>query len=153
MLDVERVWARVSQRPDFRGKSLSQYVFQVISEAWQLTTGAASGETAITFSAGAVILGITANANINGVAGTQTGRPGLDMFDVGLQISVDGQRAIIAGDRVIGSGLFGPYGDLFPAKELVIPLQGSLLYTIGNRTTSTIDVSLAHHCLVPVATS
>ena len=42
-------------------------------------------------------------------------------------------------------------GDQFPGKEIIIPVNGALLYTVENLTTTTITVSFSHHSLTPAA--
>jgi hypothetical protein len=150
MLNVDRVWSRVSQLDGFKGKKLSQFVIQVIDLNFQILTGATSPQTPVNIPAGAVILGVIAAARLDAVAGTQTSSPGLDMFRVAIDYQATARSIVGPGaNRGLGSAVFGPYGDQFPGKELVIPVQGSLLYTVENMTTSTIDVTFAHHCLVP----
>lgn len=151
MLDLERVWARVSQREEFRGRKLADYGIQVIETNFTLTTGQVSAATPVQFSGGAVILGVMAGARPSAVAATQTYAPGLDLFSLQLEYQGPGQRAIISGGAAMASSVFGQYGDQFPKKEIVLPVNSTLLYTLTNLTTSTILVTLSHHCLVPAA--
>jgi hypothetical protein len=152
MLNVDRVWSRVSQLPGFKGRKLNEFVIQVINLNFTLLTAAISPQTPVNLPAGAIILGVGAAARLDAVAGTQTSSPGLDMFRVAIDYQATARSIVGPGaNRGLGSAVFGQYGDLFPAKELVIPVQGSLLYTVENMTTSTIDVTFSHHCLVPGA--
>lgn len=150
MLNVDRVWSRVSQLPSFKGRKLSEFVIQVINLNFSLTSLQLSAQTPISLPAGMVLLGVTAAARLNGVAATQQQSPGLDMFSVAIDYQAT-SRSIVGQTRSLGSAVFGPYADQFPGKELVVPIQGSLLYTTENMTTSTINISFAHHGLVPGA--
>jgi len=150
MLNVDRVWSRVSQLPGFRGRKLSEFVLQVINLNFTIASQVTAPQTPVNLPAGMIILGVIAAARLDAVAGTQTSSPGLDMFRVAIDYQAT-SRSIVGTTRGLGSAVFGPFGDQFPAKELVVPVQGSLLYTVENMTTSTIDVSFEHHGLVPGA--
>jgi hypothetical protein len=150
MPNIDRVWARASQRPEYRGKSLSQYTTQVIVQAFTLTGTQVSGQTAVLFPAGAIIGRVIAAFQPSGQAATQTYRPSLDIFDVAIDYQAT-NRSIVGITRGVGSSVFGPFGDEFPIKELYIPINGSLLYTVSNLTSSSIYGTFAHHCLVPSA--
>lgn len=151
MLNVDRVWSRVSQLPGFRGRKLADFVIQAINLNFQLTTQQTSPQTPVNLPAGMVILGITAGARKDAVASTIVMCPGLDMFRVAIDYQATARSIVGPTTRGLGSSVFGQYGDQFPAKELVIPIQGSLLYTVENMTTDTIDVTFTHHGLVPGA--
>lgn len=152
MLNVDRVWSRVSQLPGFKGRKLSEFTLQVIDLNFTLNSAAISPQTPVNLPAGMVLLGVIAAARLDAVAGTQTSSPGLDMFRVAIDYQATARSIVGPGtNRGLGSAVFGPFGDQFPGKELVVPVQGSLLYTVENMTTSTIDVTFAHHGLVPGA--
>lgn len=148
MLNVDRVWSRVSQLPQYKGAKLSDFVLQKIVQNFTLTTAQLSAQTPVNMPAGMIILGIMAAARLSAVAGTQTSSPGLDMFSVAITYQAT-DRSIVGTARGVGSSVFGAFGDQFPEKELIIPIQGSLLYTVENMTTSTINVSFTHAGLVP----
>lgn len=150
MLNIDRVWARCSQLNQFRGKKMSDYVLQKIVQNFTLTTGQVSAQTAVQFPAGMILVGINAAAGVSTQLGTTLQTPGLDMFACSIDYQAT-NRNIVGTSRARGSAVFGQFGDQFPEKELVIPLQGSLLYTVENLTTSTIIVSFAHAGLVPGA--
>lgn len=151
MLNVDRVWSRVSQLPGFKNRKLSDFVIQVIDLNFTLTTGATSPQTPVNLPAGMVIIGVIAGARVDAQLGTTQQSPGLDMFSVAIDYQATARSIVGPGgsNLGLGSAVFGPFGDQFPGKELVIPVQGSLLYTVKNQTTSTIDVTFAHHGLVP----
>lgn len=150
MLNVDRVWSRVSQLGGFRGKKLSDFVLQTINLNFSLTTGALSAQTPVNLPAGMVLIGVIGAARMDAQAATVQTSPGLDMFRVAIDYQATARSIVGPGaNRGLGSAVFGPYGDQFPGKELVIPVQGALLYTVENMTTSTIDVTFAHHGLVP----
>jgi hypothetical protein len=151
MLNVDRVWSRVSQLPGFQGKKLSQFILQTINLNFTLTTQQLGAQTPVVLPAGAVVLGVVAAARLSAVAASQAQSPGLDMFRVAIDYQATSRSIVGPGIRGLGSAVFGPYGDQFPGKELVIPVQGALLYTPENATTSTIEITFAHHCLVPGA--
>lgn len=150
MLNLDRVWARATQRPEYRGKSLTSYTTQAIVQAFTLTSTQTSGQTPVLFPAGAVILGIIAAFQPSAIAATTVYRPGMDLFDVAIDYQAT-NRSIVGTTRGVGSSVFGPYGDQFPTKEIYIPINGSLLYTVANLTTTTIYGTFTHHCLVPAA--
>lgn len=150
MLNVDRVWSRVSQLPGFRGRKLTEFIIQVIDLNFALTSAQTSAQTPVNLPAGMILLGVMAAARVNNQAGTTVQSAGLDMFRVAIDYQAT-NRSVVGTSRGLGSAVFGAYGDQFPAKELVVPVQGSLLYTVENMTTSTIDVTFAHHGLVPAA--
>lgn len=150
MMNVDRVWARASQRPEYRGKSLTQYTTQVITAQFTLTSTQVSGQTPVLFPAGAIIGQVDANAVPTSQTGLVIPFPGLNMFAFSLDYQAT-NRSIVGTARTIASTVFGVMGDQFPIKELYIPINGSLLYTVENLTSSTIFVTFSHHCLVPSA--
>jgi hypothetical protein len=150
MLDIDRLWQRVAQYDQFRGRRLAEYIYQAFVLNFTLTTGQTSPETPIRFPGGAIIGQVAAAACLSGVAGTQTGRNGLDMFS--LALATETGRQIIGTARGIASCVFGTGAqNEVPLKELIVPVNGSLQYTVENLTTSTILVSITHHALVPSA--
>jgi hypothetical protein len=151
MLNVDRVWSRVSQLPGFKGKRLADFILQVINLNFTLTTQQVSAQTPVNLPAGMVLLGVIGAARLSAVAATQTSSPGLDLFRVAIDYQATSRSIVGPGTRGLGSAVFGPFGDQFPGKELVVPIQGSLLYTVENATTSTIEVTFAHAGLVPSA--
>lgn len=150
MLNVDRVWQRVSQLDGYKQLKLSGFILQAIVQNFTLTTGQTSAQTPVNFPAGMIILAVMAAANVALQAGTTPIMPGLDMFEVQIAYQAT-DRSIVGASRGMGSAVFGPLGDLFPQKELIIPVQGALLYTVKNLTTSTINVSFVHQGLVPAA--
>lgn len=149
MLNVDRVWARVSQRPEMRGQKLSAWGYQgVVLQYNGLTTGQEIDNQKANFPSGAIILGITMSASPESQAATQTNRPGLDMFAFNLQFQQN--RTLVGQAKSIASAVLGQLGDQFPASEIIIPTNGFLLYGFLNLTTTTLDLAVTHHCLVPV---
>lgn len=156
MLNVNEVWARVSQLPAYQGRKLADFVIQAWDINQQLTTSAGAGgivdNQPVTFAAGAIIVGVGVAARPNGQAATQTYPPGGDLFKISIA-DQQSNRSIIGRTKAIASSVFGVFNDLFPAKELIIPTNGSLIYGFENMTTSTIDITITHHLLVPAAIS
>jgi hypothetical protein len=150
MLNIDRVWSRVSQLPNYRGKKITDFILNQINYATQLTTGQASPNNVVTFPAGAIVVGVRAGACLDAAVATQTTRDGLDLFKLSIADQQTG-RAISGTLQAMASAIFGRFNDQFPAKELIIPAQGGLLYSLTNLTTSTIDVFISHDCLVPNA--
>jgi hypothetical protein len=150
MLNIDRVWSRVAQRSDFQGMKASQYRLQVIVQSFTLTSAQISNQTPVNFPAGMIIVGIEASSQVEAQTGLVAQQRSLDMFRFSLDYQAT-NSSLIGTARAIGSAVFGQYGDSFPAKEIVIPINGSLLYTVENLTTSTLDVTFAHHGLVPSA--
>lgn len=151
MIDIEKAWARVSQTVA-AGRKFSDFIYQGLVKSFALTSLLASNNQTVNFPAGAIIVGIGAAAQPSGIAATTAYRPGLDLFSVALDYQ-SGGRAIVGTDQAIGSSVFGPNGDQFPAKEILVGVQGTLIYSITNLTTTAITVTFTHHCLIPVATS
>ncbi len=146
MLNVDRVWARNAHR--YPGKKLSDFRFIVIGQNWTLASGVLSGLTRVDFAAGSMILGITASATITGSAQTVVMRDWRQAFTA--QIDYPNSEALTTGNRLLAGALFGDAaGCDMPAKEIFIEVNGSLSYTVENQTTSTLVITVAHHCLVP----
>ncbi len=149
MLNVDRVWARISRRPEFVGKKLDQFGVQTVNLRYDgLTSGEVVSNQTQNFPNGAIILGICGAAALLAQAATPALSSGLGMF--ALQMQFQQQRSVIGQVAGIASSVFGVYNDQFPAVELLVPTNGILLYTFENLTSSTISITIAHHCLVPV---
>jgi hypothetical protein len=147
MLNADRVWARVSALPEFKGKNLRNFRYLGVGQNFTLTTGAVSGTTRVDFAAGAIILGITCGLSVSAQAGTATIR-GLDA--IAVSIDYPNNESILSGGRMNGKAIFGS-GERceFPAKELVIGINGSINYVVENLSTSTLNISVVHHCMIP----
>lgn len=150
MLNPDRVWSRVAQRPDFAGKKLSSFTLQAIVQNFVLTSQQVSNQTPVNFPAGMIILGIESSAQVQAQTGLVGQQRALDMFALSIDYQAT-NRSIVGTARAIASSVFGQFGDQFPGKEIIVPINGSLLYTTENLTTSTISISLTHHGLVPSA--
>jgi hypothetical protein len=148
MLNVDRVWARQAAR--YAGKKLSQFRLQVITASYALSGSATSQNQAVSFGAGAIIIGVIAAAQLTSQAGTQTYRPGLDLFSTAITYQANNTQ-IVGSSEGIGSSVFGPYGDQFPGLEIVLPQNSALVYNFTNLTSSALQITLAHHCLMPGA--
>jgi hypothetical protein len=148
MQNIDRVWARQGVR--FPGRKLANFRLQVITSTYTLASAAPALNQPVSFGAGAIVLGVLAAAQIISVAATQTTKPGLDMFSVACTYQAD-NRAVIGTAEAIASAVFGPHGDQFPALEIYLPQNTALIWQFTNLTTSTIQISLAHHCLLPGA--
>ena len=148
VMSIDNVWRRVSEGPLFRGRKLSDFVAQVITQNFTLATGAQSAQTPVQFGPGAVIYSIQAAAQPSAQAATQTYRPGLDLFSIAMSYQTT-NRTIIGSSEAIGSSVFGTNNDQFPGMEIILPPNGTLLYSVTNLTTTTITVTIAHHCLMP----
>jgi hypothetical protein len=148
MIDADRAWSRQAWR--FPGKKLSDYRLQGITTAFTLTTGGTTQNQPVTFGAGSIILGICAAARPTAQAATQTYGPGLDLFSIAYVYQAD-SRSIVGQTEAIGTSVFGNLNDLFPALELVMPQNTAIQYNLTNLTTSTILITLTHHCLLPGA--
>lgn len=150
MVKPHEAWSRVSRLKQFAGADLKDYILQVINLNFTLTTGQASPSTPVQLPAGMILLGVCAAARPQTIAATTVYAPGLDLFQVAIDYQAQ-NRSVAGTSQGIGSAVFGPYGDQFPAEELVIPVQGALLYSVTNLTTTTILITFAHHGLVPKA--
>lgn len=148
MLSFDRAWARQGHR--FPGKKPSEFRYIAIGQNFTLATGAVSGLTRVDFASGTLILGITACAVITGSAATVVLRDWRQCF--GVQIDYPNSVALTTGNRLTAGAIFGS-GERceFPAKELFIENNGSLNYTVENLTTSTLVVTIVHHCITPGA--
>jgi hypothetical protein len=150
MLRMEQVWSRAAGRPQLQGKNPSNFVPQVVTlRVAGLAGGATISSQQVNFPSGAIILGIQGSAWIPGGAGTVLQSSGLSLF--ALTIENQGQRTIVGPSRACAQDVFGVNGDQFPAVELYIPTNASLLYSIENLCTSQINVTISHHCLVAAA--
>ncbi len=150
MLDIDRVWARCSQLPLFAGKRFGDFGLQVVPVAFTLTTQQQSGGTPVNFPNGAIVVNIAAGARPSAAAAAQSYTYGLDLFSVAIQIQQG--RYIVGPTAAMASSVFGQgVESVFPEKELILPTNSQLLYSVTNLTTTTIDVTIAAHCLVPLA--
>lgn len=149
MLNVDRVWARQAGR-FMGGKKLTDYRLQVITSTYSLLANASSANNPVAFGAGAVIIGVVAAAQPSGQAATTAYRPGLDLFTVSVSYQAD-NRVVVGTAEILGSALFGTYGDQFPGMEIPMPQNTALVYNFTNVTSTAITISLAHHCLMPGA--
>jgi hypothetical protein len=148
MLDIDRVWNRVAQLPQYREKKLSDFVLQDLTYSTQLQPTQTVPNQNVVFPAGAIIVGVGGAATLDASAATVVTRNGLDLFKLAISDQQTG-RTIAGTAQVAGIALFGQYNDRFPAKELIIPAQGGLIYSLTNLTSSIINLFLTHSCLVP----
>lgn len=150
MIPIEQAWSRVSQRPEYRDKKLSDFMYQGITYSTTLTSLLAAPAASVVFPNGAIIVGAVGGATIQGQAATQTNRLGLDLYSLAIS---DGSnnRVIVGSAQAMATTVYGHYGDQFPAREIVLGANTSLQYTFTNLTTTTILVYVTHHCLVPAA--
>jgi hypothetical protein len=145
MLNVDRVWAR--QAPRFPGQKLSGFRLQVITASYSISASGSSQNQAVSFGAGSVILGVIAAAQVTSQAATQQYRPGMDLFSVAISYQASNAQ-VVGSVEGIGSCVFGPYGDQFPGLEIVLPQNSALVYNFTNLTSSAIQITLGHHCLM-----
>lgn len=150
MLNVDRVWAR--QASKWGGRKLQDFRLQVVTASYTLQASASSQNNPVSFGAGSIILGVIASAQVASVAATVAYRPGMDLFTVNVSYQAD-NRVIVGTAEILGSSLFGVYGDQYPAFEIPMPQNTALVYNFTNVTTTAITISLAHHCLMPGAVS
>jgi hypothetical protein len=125
MVSVDRAWARQSHR--FPGKRLQDFRLQVITSQYSIAPGATAVNQPVNFAASAVILGILAAAAPTGQTALQTYRPGLDLFSTTITYQAD-NRYVSGTAEVLGSALFGNFGNEFPALELWMPQNSALVY-------------------------
>lgn len=145
MMNIDRVWARQAHK--WPGKKLVDFRLQVVTTTYTIGASASSQNNPVQFGAGAIIIGVIAAAQPSAIAATTVYRPGMDLFSVSVQYQAD-NRVIVGTAEVIGSCLFGPYGDQYPGMEIPMPQNTSLLYNFTNLTTTGITVTVAHHCLM-----
>ncbi len=154
MLKVDDVMRRVLQLEPYASQQwdAGDFIPQVIPNTYSLpainsgTYGSVSQQT-MQFPAGAIIVGMAAGASNVGAASTGVQRPGLEMFTIGLQYQQT--RSVIGPGNAMAVSVFGPYNDLFPEKEIIIPQNGSLLVNLTSLVTDAIAVWITAHCLVP----
>lgn len=146
MLSFDRAWQRQSHR--FPGRKPSEFKFIAIGQVFTLASAVVSGLTRVDFASGTIIVGITAMAHITGSAATTVFRDWRQCFSV--QIDYPNSVALTTGNRLAAGAVFGS-GERceFPAKELFIENNGSLNYTVENLTTSTLIITIVHHCITP----
>lgn len=148
MLKIEDVFSRVLQLPQYQGWHEGDFMLQVLVNSFSLSGAGTTNNQAMTFPPGAVIVGMTGGATPTAAAAAATiERSGLELFTVGLNYQQ--QMTLVGQSQAIASSLFGPYNDLFPAKEVIIPQNGSLLVSLTNLASDAITVYLTSHCLVP----
>lgn len=150
MLDIDAVLYRVLGLPGFEGKKPSDFIIQTVGANYSLAalsggTYGSVGNQTMQFPTGAIIVGMTGGASLVGAAAATITRPGLDMFT--LSINYNQQRTIVGPGQVLASTLFGPYNDLFPDKEIIVPTSGSLLLALTSVVSDAINVWINAHCL------
>lgn len=149
MMNVDRAWARVASLPQFKGMNLSRFRYLGIGQQFTLTNAQVSGTTRVDFPSGAIILGITAGVTLSGQALTTALRV-TNLDAIRVSIDYPNNESVITGGRMNGRAVFGTGESCeFPAKELVVPVNGSINYVVENLTTSTLAVDVLHHCIVP----
>lgn len=149
MLNVDRVWARASQRPEFKNKRLQDFGYQgVVLRYNGLASGAGVQNQNANFPNGAIVLGICGGAMYLAQAAAPAVSSGLSMF--ALSVEYQQQRQIVGTNAALASSVFGVNNDQFPSKELYIPTNGMIQYAFENLTSSTISIWITHHVLVPV---
>jgi hypothetical protein len=147
MIDINQVWQRVSQLPQFQGQKLGDYIYQGFVARFALAAAQISQNQPVRFPAGAILYSIAAAAGPIAQAATAVARPGLDLFSVSIAYEIG--RSIVGTDSAIGSSVFSTGAEsAFPAKEIVIPTNGALIYNVTNLTTTPIEVTITHHALV-----
>jgi hypothetical protein len=149
VLKYDDVMARVLQLPQYANWDRGDFMLQVFVNSFSLSGGGGTASNqAMTFPPGAVILGMTAGASPTAAATAATlERPGLELFTIGLNYQQ--QFTLIGQSQALAVSVFGQYNDLFPAKEIIIPNNGSLLVSLTNLASDAITVWLTSHCLVP----
>lgn len=148
MLKIEEVFMRVLALPQYQGWHEDDFMLQVLSNNFAIAGAGGTSNQAMTYPPGAVIVGMCGGATPQAAAAAATiERNGLELFTIGLNYQQ--QMTIVGQSQVIASSLFGPYNDLFPAKEIIIPQNGSLLVSLSNLASDAITVYLTSHCLVP----
>lgn len=150
MLNINEVLARVLQLPGFERKRPEDFVEQTIAASFNLAAinggvyGSVSNQT-MQIPTGAIIVGMCGGASNVGGASTASQRPGNDMYTIG--ITYNQQRNLVGPGQVQATALFGPYNDLFPAKEIIVPTSGSLLFSLTSLVSDAIAVWVNAHCL------
>lgn len=148
MLNVNEVWQRVVQLPQFQGQRITDYLLQAWGLTQQLTTGATLDNIPLTFATGAIIVGMTGGARPDSQAATQQYGPGNDLYRISIS-DQSSTRKIVGTSKLLGTAVFGPFNDLFPAREIIVPPNQSLIFGFTNQTTSTINIDIVAHLLVP----
>lgn len=145
-INWDLAWRRVSGFKDFRNKSQSDFRFMAIGKQFSLTSGAVSTATPVDFPSGAIVLGMGAGLSVSAAATAEI----RSLNAARLQIDLPGTDGSLTGGlRLSLASLIGPWGNRqFPAKELVIPLQGALTLTAENLSTSTIALDVTFHTMV-----
>ena len=149
MLNIDRVWQRASQRPEFRGKKITDFGLQaIVLRQNGITPGQVIPNIQRNFPNGGILVGMTGMATLATQDGTLPDN-GLDLF--ALSIEYQQQRSIVGTSNAIAESVFGRNNDQFPAMELYIPTNGMLLFTLESLIiTNNISVTIVSHCLVPV---
>jgi len=144
-MNAAQIWKIVSGLPQFKNRRLSDYRFMAIGQDFSLTTGQVSATTRVDFAGGAIIGRITAGLSVSAAATSQI----RDLSGFELSIDFPNNESIVTGGRMNAAALFGAMGEVwFPLKPIIVPTNGSINYVLENLTTSTINVSIVHHCLV-----
>jgi hypothetical protein len=145
-INWDLAWRRVSQLPDFKGRKQWQYRFMAIGKQFSLASGVVGASTSVDFPSGAIILGMGAGLSVSAAATAEI----RSLNAARLQIDLPGSDGSLTGGlRLNLASLVGPWSNRqFPAKELILPLQGALTLTPENLSTSTIALDITFHTMI-----
>lgn len=151
MLDWQRTWSQISGRDEFKGKRMEDFGYQAQVLRLTLTTLQVLSNQQQIFTNSAIVLGITAGADPTGLAAaTQYRQYGLDLFALRCEW-LNARQIIGAGaSRAMASAVFGQgTAAQVPPSPLIMPSQATLMYELENLTSTTIEVFIVHHSMVP----
>lgn len=156
MLNLDRVWHRVAGGERAKapkkhplipeGACLRDYKFITYAKVFTLTTQQTLQNNVQDFPAGSIVLSLLMAAAQQAAAVTAA-RGTLDAVRIIVSYpAADGNLVTL---NVNAAALLGRNGDRqWPEKEIIIPNNGSLTYSLVNLTTSTLDVDVAWNALV-----
>jgi len=155
-LNIDRVWHRVAGGERAKapkkhplipeGACVRDYKFITYAKVYTLTSQQTLQNNVQDFPAGSIVLGLLLAAAMQAQAAT-VARGTLDM--VRIIVSYPAADGNVVTLNINAAALLGRNGDRqWPEKEIIIPNNGSLTYTLVNLTTSTLDVDVGWNALV-----
>jgi hypothetical protein len=147
--NLERIFDRAKKAGVVHGNAtLAQYKVINRSKHHVITSLASVSNQPVDFPSGAIIIAVGFEATKNNIAADNAnGRGSLDCIRVSLDLPSK-DATLTAGDTIRASALCGRNNERqWPEKEVYMPRQGSINYTIENITTSSLDVDITFSSL------
>jgi hypothetical protein len=145
-IDVDKVWARLRKVPAYSKMGPHDFRPSVYNQTFD---SVGSGVTAVgnqTFQGGAIIVRVDGYAYIPGVAAAGGQSPNNRQL-FGAHFAYSNGDILTPGGPVPAEALFGPNGDRFPLRELIIQPTQLIIASVQNLSTTALNIRLTYHTL------